>query len=309
MVLYKGGRVRIWNTKTGTVVGEPIIHTAVTEAKDNEPAEPKPAPIHAFSIAHDLKQIITVSKDGQVLFWSLKTGAQIEGKSLSMTENFGVTPSSWRPRLQMAYNAGTHRLAISATPNLGHTHIAVWDVKNNKALPHHIKAKHPLSALQFTADGKQLVMALHDYSLQAWNVETNVTSRTESGHEGFIEAIHISPDGKRLATASDDETVRVYDIASWHELVSLSGHERSVISVAFSADGHKLASVAEDQSLLVRHVFPNVQALKEHICIEFKYINVAPKIERKFPGQPEMKLEALCANTSTARRTSAPDPD
>ncbi|NNF79306.1 MAG: hypothetical protein HKN05_14870, partial [Rhizobiales bacterium] len=253
--------------------------------------------VRAFAIADDRKQLLTASKDGEILFWDLETGAQVEGKSLDIKTDFGVTPSGWRPKIHMAYNAKSQRLAVTATPDQGSTHTAVWDMKKNAALPISKKSPQALSALNFTPDGKRLIMALIDYTLETWNLETDKRVRTESGHEGHIEAMDISPDGKRLATASDDETIRVFDIASWHELVSLGGHERSVISISFSSDGRKLASVAEDQSLLVRHVFPDVHSLKEHICLEFKHINVTPKIDRKFPNEPEMKLDALCANS------------
>jgi WD40 repeat protein len=120
----------------------------------------------------------------------------------------------------------------------------------------------PITALAFTADGKQLVSASEDKTIRVWDLASRRTLRVIHGETGpaefgKIDAIAVAPDGKRLASAvraaAPDKSgiIRLYDLASGTQTGLLKGHDGSVHSLAFSSDGRRLISGSSDHTAII----------------------------------------------------------
>lgn len=101
-----------------------------------------------------------------------------------------------------------------------------------------------VQALQFNADGSQLISGGCDGRLIWWSItESQPQSlRSIDAHQGWIRGLAISPDGKQLASVGNDLAVRLWDSATGEKLAELSGHEKHVYSVLFHPDGKQLLS-------------------------------------------------------------------
>ena len=157
----------------------------------------------------------------------------------------------------------------------GSTVLAIWDVETQKVRKHLIPRKGNADAIQFSPDGKYLVMSGHsaasgigehgrdvsspefEDSLILWDVETGTVVRKfgwkqcPGKYSRIANDVTFSSDGKYLITAENYGKVLIYETVSGKLLVTLQGHERRVRGVAISANGKRLLSVSDDQTGLV----------------------------------------------------------
>lgn len=101
-----------------------------------------------------------------------------------------------------------------------------------------------VQAIQFNADGSQLVSGGCDGRLIWWSITEAqpLPVRSIDAHQGWIRGVAISPDGKQLASVGNDLVVRLWDIATGEKVAELPGHEKHVYSVLFHPDSKQLLS-------------------------------------------------------------------
>jgi WD40 repeat protein len=106
------------------------------------------------------------------------------------------------------------------------------------------------SSAAFSPDSKYIASTIFG-AVKVWDTETGKETPTLKGFSGGAISVAFSPDGQRLASVYGDWTVIVWDAATGKELLTLKGHTGAVNSVAFSPDGRRLASAGEDQTVRV----------------------------------------------------------
>jgi WD40 repeat protein/fibronectin type 3 domain-containing protein len=108
-----------------------------------------------------------------------------------------------------------------------------------------------VTAVVFSADGKELVSVGHDSELQIRNVANGQQIQVLAAHEHPVRAVAASPDGKLLASAGEETRIMVWDAEAGKLKNILSGgHNDFVNALCFSADGSHLASAGADGSVL-----------------------------------------------------------
>jgi WD40 repeat protein len=68
-------------------------------------------------------------------------------------------------------------------------------------------------SVAFSPDGKTLARASGDH-IRLWDLATQQTAATLTGHSASVTSVVFSPDGKTFASASSDHTIRLWD-TSW----------------------------------------------------------------------------------------------
>jgi WD40 repeat protein len=106
--------------------------------------------------------------------------------------------------------------------------------------------KPGVNGLEFSKDGKTLVVAGGDAKIRLIDPVSGTVQRTFTGHTNAIYLAVFSPDEKLLASSSRDQTARVWDIASGRELHKFTGFRCPVKTVAFSPDGRRIAASGND---------------------------------------------------------------
>jgi WD40 repeat protein len=120
------------------------------------------------------------------------------------------------------------------------------------------------TALEFTLDGRHLVVGSEDKVIRIWNTSTDELTRTLRGQAGqgsygAIKAIALSSDGRWLAAggsfgpAGSNEVgdIRLYDLSTGQIEKLLKGHADAVTALRFSSDGRYLASGSWDKQTII----------------------------------------------------------
>jgi WD40 repeat protein len=159
------------------------------------------------------------------------------------------------------YNVGTrterlrlegnkeHIVTVAFTPDgktlvTGGKPIKFWDPVTGREQAVRIESAAELDSavrLAVSPDGKKLAVALANYSVVLFNLETRTEEFRLKGHKDEIFGMTFSPDGKTLATASWDSTAKLWHVASGEPLLTLKSKFGVSWSVAFSPDNSMLA--------------------------------------------------------------------
>jgi WD40 repeat protein/serine/threonine protein kinase len=101
-------------------------------------------------------------------------------------------------------------------------------------------------AVDFSPDGKTLLMASRDGTASLWNVATGQPAGPSFPHPGGVLAVAFRADGRCVATGGKDQTARLWEVATGQPLGLPLPHQGEVRAVAFSPDGKALLTGSAD---------------------------------------------------------------
>ena len=109
--------------------------------------------------------------------------------------------------------------------------------------------------MQFSPDGKHIVIGGNDGTVRRWRVEEGRDDASEVGklvHSPEREMSAVSKDGKWIILATEGRRVTVWD-ATTHERVveSIDAHEEKITALDVSPDSSKIASGSRDGTVIV----------------------------------------------------------
>ena len=207
---------RIWNVESGS---------------QDDSLEKHTASVRSALFSPDGRYIATGGYDAIINIWDAANHSLV--KSLSNGE--GVSAMAFSPDSQSilstwGYNA--QRLNIKGDTVTSYVGAHTWY----------------LAGVSFSPDGKQVVTASRDHTVNIWDAESGTSIINLRGHSGAVYAAAYDPSGNYLATASDDHTVRIWDIGTWRKS-TLFGYPGYVFRGAYSPDGHLMATTGSDGML------------------------------------------------------------
>ena len=129
-----------------------------------------------------------------------------------------------------------------------------------------------ISALIFTADGRELISASTDKTIRVWSVSQDgrqanpsrtIRGEIADGRDGQLWAAALSPQdatgrqhllavgGYLAGPAEDRNAVRLHDFANGEVRALLHGHSDNVLALTFSPSGRWLASAGKDHTIRI----------------------------------------------------------
>lgn len=203
--------------------------------------------VWSVAFSPDGRLFASGSNDREVRLWEAVTGRCL--KTLSGHSHWIAS---------VAFSPDGHILASGS----GDQTIRLWAVETGQELQPLRGHTAPVRSVAFSPNNSGLLASgSEDRTVRLWELAENVwqSSKTWSGHTGWILAVAFSPDGRLLASGSSDQTIRLWDISTVLNagvstgqcLKILTGHTGWVRSVAFSSDGRSLVSGSEDRTVRV----------------------------------------------------------
>ncbi|KAF9043701.1 hypothetical protein BDP27DRAFT_1434847 [Rhodocollybia butyracea] len=108
-----------------------------------------------------------------------------------------------------------------------------------------------IALVAFSHDGRQIISAADDGTVQAWNSITGELQHKLTNNSGPVGPVALSPDGMHISYGCYEETVRVWSLVTGELENQLIGHSSSITSVAFSHDGTQIVSGSIDKTVRV----------------------------------------------------------
>jgi len=223
----------LWDTKTGTAVGEPLYGH-----RDG---------VTAVEFSPNVKWLASGSEDDTVRIWDVRTrrvsaiyplicDGMSSGIAFSLDGLFLVAGDG-AGRIHL-WHAGTGGVVceplrvvakaddscidsirfspdgLSIACQTGDGCIRIWDfAKRQQVLLIESQPDSELSgSLAYSPDDRLIGCGSIDGIVCLWDAATGAPSATLSGHGGMVSDVTFTPDGQYIVSCSDDETIRVWDV-------------------------------------------------------------------------------------------------
>jgi WD40 repeat protein/serine/threonine protein kinase len=218
---------RLWDTTTGKLLGEPLLHREQ---------------VYAVAFSPDGRLLASGSYDGTVKLWDAETGWSL---GLPMRHSGPVLDVRFHPR-------ENHLLATRSFGNSAW----LWDVTTGQL--HGLVLRHhgAVHSIVFSPDGKYLGTASADQTARIWDLAAGDPGRQVrcQRHDSRVFGVAVSPVGALAASCSDNGELRMWTLATGASFRSPvrfpsrgSGYAQ-LVAVAFSPDGKRLA-IGNDQGV------------------------------------------------------------
>ena len=249
--------VTLWATRSGRVIGRPII------------TNPPGSGAQSISFSPDSKRIAVPGAPGTVGIWEVSTGRRVggplqvgdadvqavifaDGRTVIASDNSGSvsiidvatgrpihTPLSVGDEPAGSLDLSPDGRLLAAASSAGS--VSVWDLENGARYGPTLTADtSPVSDVGFSPDGRILVSS-HLRSAVVWNMNGDqVIGRPLGGPRNLITDVSFSPDGRRLAVGQFDGSAVVYDTETRRQTLRIEMGS-VVTAVAFHPDGNLVA--------------------------------------------------------------------
>lgn len=219
--------VRVWDTRTGQQLVQPIRHSMDLWATRFDPTG---------------ERLLTQERN-RFRWWDSRTGRPLTDWI-----------SGWRAHLGPA---GRHLLAHA------HQRGVLFDVRPGRALPWVRHHRNGVSSAQLSPAGNQIAVAsggifgwrregdLNNDEVRLWDTDRDDPAGTRLSIPGGLASVEFSPDGKNVMTASVRGQVQIWDTRTGGAAKPPTRHDRGVSIARYSLDGQTLVTRAWDGAVQI----------------------------------------------------------
>ena len=214
------GYVRVWNTRSGELLGQHKEHNAMVTSV-------------AIGGANNL--IVSGSRDKTVRLWSYTTDepTEIIGRHEELVSSVAIsTDGRW------ILSGGFDDV------------LKLWGV-DGTLMKEFEEPTDDVMSVAFSHDGELLASGGEDNTVRAWKITGELVFERKRIHERGVLSVAFSPKGSRIVSGSNDHTVRIWDISTGKELIRMEGHAGAVFSAAFRSDGNRVVSGGHDRTVRI----------------------------------------------------------
>jgi len=190
-------------------------------------------------------QMVTCTRDGQLVVSTLANGTTI-WKASGGGQGTGTLAVSPNGKL-IAY-ASWKRSAEGVEG-----FFRLFDAADGKSLAEEPFGRHPVTSIQFSADGHQLALSNRDGEVAVWNLanmDKTLHFQVQNGElSSQVDDLAFSPNGLLLGVASRDGHPQIWNLKTGKQAVQLDRCTEPVFSVVFSPDNKQLITGGTDATL------------------------------------------------------------
>ena len=191
------------------------------------------AKINDISFSPDGEFIASASNDKSVRIWQIKKTIPQNQEADNISS---VAVNSQKSSEISFANAGWD----------GKIYLRRQDGSLLKTLSGH---EYPVTAINFSSNGKFLASASNDKTIKLWDLENNTLVDTFTEHKKSVNSVSFSSKDKLLVSGSTDKTVKLWN-QTGKLLKTFSKPTDTVSSVTFSPNGNMIAAGSYD-----RHIY------------------------------------------------------
>lgn len=287
-----GGRIRVWDVKTGRLHLELLDHRDV---------------IRWLAFAPDGSQrLVSASRDNTLKVWELQDDGNMS-QTLRGTGRW-IYACAWSPDARMlcsvgdkrsgsSYQGGNVRLVTSLEVHQGPESCAwspdgrllctvgqkrvviIWDMDKYKKLRQLEGHLHDVCGCDFSPDGALLATVSYDTRLMLWDPHTGKQLRMlghlfpspspifAGGSNGsYVRSVSFCHDGRHVATVADDSYLRFWDLLDEDsELPVQVAQVPNALCCSYSSDGAVLA-VGTRNGAMSLWMSPMQVSTLQHLC-------------------------------------------
>lgn len=221
--LSYGGQVKLWDVKSGRVVGTLQGYSRV---------------ICAVCFSPDGSLLVQGDDQGLLRVWDVKSGDCLKAFQGHAGRIWSVTFS---PDGKTFASGGDDKI------------VKLWSMENEKESEYCLMTFEGHTtmvwATAISPDGKMLASGGFERTVKLWKVKVQASLEILQGHENFVWSVAFSPDGKLLASGNNDGEIRLWEVESGRCLSVLQNGNRPIGAVAFSPDSKQLLSSSDDETV------------------------------------------------------------
>ncbi|EIM83793.1 WD40 repeat-like protein, partial [Stereum hirsutum FP-91666 SS1] len=222
--------IRVWSTKTGKAIGEPLIGHTDT--------------VSSVGFSYDAKWIISGSFDRTIRIWEGQTS---EEKQFVEIYKFEPNHGDWIGSAALL-PGGEYIVSASLNGTYQSRNIEKKVIERKPFLGHSAASR----CARFSPDGKCIVSCSDDGTIRFWDTETALPLFKPQWHKGNVYHVEYLPDGKKLFSAGADWTVQLWNAQDGTmDGEAFRGHSTVVRAVAHSPETNQLASGSDDGTIRV----------------------------------------------------------
>jgi WD40 repeat protein/tetratricopeptide (TPR) repeat protein len=209
------GVVRLWDTASGQLVGEPLRH----EGK-----------VVTLAFSPDARTVLAAS----TFYRYTRTGHGTAVYSATLLDAATGRPVGQPIEHEVARVAFSPDGRIVATSGSNHK-IQLWDGATGQTIAPPLENQGQVYALAFSGAGGTLLTG-GNRAAELWNTDDCRLGVPRLSHHDAVRCAALSPDGRTALTGSDDGTARLWDLATGRPLAPPLELGVEVGYVAFSPD-------------------------------------------------------------------------